>query len=147
MAEQYEKMKAFRNRDDHRFMSYLGIKVTDVREGYARGELVIKEIHENMIGSVHGGCILSLADSVCGAAASSYGLKMTTISSDFHFLLPAIGIKKLIAIAKVIKRGKKIVVCDVEVCDENDKLIGKGTFPFYNLGTPFLEDEIKKDER
>ena len=37
-----------------------------------------------------------------GAAAASYGTKMTTVSSDFHYLSPAMGTEKLYGEAKAI---------------------------------------------
>lgn len=40
----------------------------------------------NPIGTVHGGCLFTLADAVCGIAASSLGGICTTVNSNIQFL-------------------------------------------------------------
>jgi len=115
------------------FLRLVGINITEMKYGYAVGEIILQEHHQNLIGSVHGGCIFSLADSVSGAAAMSYGNPATTLSSDFHFLSPAITCTKLTATASEIKRGKTINVFDVEVRDEKETLLARGTFSYFNL--------------
>lgn len=116
------------------FMALLGIKITDMAEGYAAGEIILGRQHKNLIGTAHGGCIFSLADSVVGAAAVSLGNRSTTVTTDFHYLAPALNNEKLTAEATLIKNGKTIVVFDVAVRDEQNKLLAKGTFTYFNLG-------------
>lgn len=135
-----EDYMAYRN-NHNEYAAFLGIRTTEMKEGYARGELVVRREFENAIGSVHGGCLFSLADTVGGSAAASYGLRTTTLSSDFHYLSPGIGQKKLYAEAKEIKRGKKISVYDVEITGEDGKLLAKGTFTFFNLGLPLIPEK------
>jgi len=122
------------------FNDHIGIQMTGLGEGYADGELEVRDYHKNFIGSVHGGCLFSLADSIGGLAAAGRGYRMTTVSGEFHFLRPAIDSRKLLCTAKELKYGKKIAVYDVEISDENSRLIAKGTFSYFNLGTPLLDD-------
>lgn len=133
----YEEIMEYRNQHNQ-FAAFLGIRTTEIGQGKARGEMEIRPDMVNPINSVHGGCIFSLADTIGGAAAASYGTKMTTISSDMHYLLPAMDVKKLYAEANIIKHGKKICVCDVGIYDSNRTLIAKGTFSYYNLGMPLI---------
>ena len=133
-----KEIMEYRNRNNS-FSKYLGIRTTEMEPGFARGEMPVKPEFENAVGSVHGGCIFTLADTIGGAAAASHGNRMTTVSSDFHYLSPAIGTSKLYAVAKEIKHGKTISVYDVEILDDREKLIAKGTFSYFNLGTPILE--------
>lgn len=127
----------YRNQNN-KFCGYLGIHTTEMETGFAKGEMPVNEHFENAVGSVHGGCIFSLADTIGGSAAASYGNKMTTISSDFHYLTAAMNTRKLFATAKEIKHGKTICVIDVEVFDDKEKRIAKGTFSYFNLGTPII---------
>lgn len=122
-----------KNFRESNFSLMLGIEFTDVSEGFATGELEIREDHMNVIGSVHGGCLFSLADTIAGVAAASHGDKLTTSSGNFHFLSPALDCRKLIAEAKEIKNGRRTSVCDVDIKNENGKLLAKGTFSFYKL--------------
>lgn len=130
-----EKIKNLRNNSD--FSKLLGIKITELKEGYAVGEMHCKNDLYNVINSIHGGAIFSLADSITGACANSHGIKMTTSSANFNYLSPAIECKKLICIAKEIKFGKNLCIYDAEVKDENGKLIAKGTFTYFNLKIPY----------
>lgn len=116
------------------FASDIGIKMLSISEGYAKAEINIEKKHLNPGNSVHGGCIFSLADTVGGAAAWSRGNYVVTSSSNINYLNPAIESKRLIGIAKEIKFGKKILVYDVEIWDEKDRLIAKVTNTYYNLG-------------
>lgn len=122
------------------FNGHIGIALLEAREGYAKGEMVIEHTHYNRIGSVHGGATFTLADTVAGTCASSFGSLMTTVSANMNYLSPAMGVKKLVGKAKAIKRGKNIVVVSIEIEDENNRLIAQGTFTFYNLNKPL--DEI-----
>lgn len=135
----YERILKHRN-EVNRYASFMGIVTTEIKEGYAKGELIIRPEHENAVGTVHGGAIFSLADTAAGAAAASYGTRMTTVSSDFHYLSPAMGTDKLCAEAKGIKCGKKLLVFEVEVTSTEGKLIAKGTFTYFNLQVPLFED-------
>ena len=112
-----EEIMKYRN-ENNSFGTFLGIVTTEMAPGYAKGELHLTENHINTVGSVHGGAIFALADTVGGSAAASHGTRTTTVSGDFHYLSAAIGSKKLIGIAKEIKYGKRIRVYDVEIRDE-----------------------------
>ena len=131
-----EEIIKFRNNG---FTSYLGIQITDLNDGYAKGEMPILDHHENPMHSVHGGCLFSLADTVAGTAAAAGGTFMSTISGDFHYLSPAVKVEKLIAVATEKKRGKKIAVYNIEIFNEQEELLAIGTFSFFNLDIPLNE--------
>ncbi len=133
-----EEILKYRN-ENNAFAQYIGIHTQELELGYAKAQLILKPYHRNSVGSVHGGCIFALADTVGGAAASSHGTRITTISADFHYLSAALESKELIGTAREIKFGKKIRTYDVEITDETGKLIAKGIFSYYNLGTPWVE--------
>lgn len=139
--ENFEKLMEYRSKNNE-FANSLGIKTVEMRTGYARGEMAVRPEFENSVGSVHGGCYFTLADTIGGAAAASYNRKMTTIDSNFHFLSPRIGIEKLCAEAVEIKHGRTISVYDVAVTDEKGKMLAKGTFSYYNLGTLIIEEQV-----
>lgn len=138
-----EQIMEYRNKNNS-FAILLGIKTVELKAGYARGELEVRKEFENAIHSVHGGCLFTLADTIGGAAAASYGYRMTTVSSDFHYLSAAINVKKLVAEAKEIKHGKNISVYDVEVKDEAGALFAKGVFSYFNLGDELILNESEK---
>lgn len=128
----YQELLQKRNQSGT-FNDMLGIRTTDISEGYARTEMLIESKHHNINGSVHGGCIFSLADATAGSAAYSHGDTMTTLSGNINFLRPAIGVRKLIGKAREVKHGNAVSVIDVEISDEVNFLIAKCTFTFFNI--------------
>ena len=50
------------------FSDFLGLKITHVSPERAEGELVVRAEHDNSDGILHGGAIMSLADTLGGAA-------------------------------------------------------------------------------
>ncbi len=91
-------------------------------------------------GLVQGGILSAIADT---AAVYTFfpdlddGATMTSIEFKVNFLRPAVpGNGALMARARVIQRGRKIGVCDVEVT-QSDAVVLKGlfTYMFYDRDT------------
>lgn len=135
----YEELINVRN-EKNNFAKENGIYTTEISEGYAKAEIELVDKHQNYIGSVHGGCIFTLADTVAGAAASSHGDYMTTISGSINYLSPAMNTNKLIAEAREIKKGKKICVYDVDIMNDTNEVLAKGSFSYFNLGKKIKEN-------
>ena len=55
-----------------RLSRHLGIELLDVSTGTARARLEIDDMHRNSLGTVHGGTIFALADTVFAAASNSH---------------------------------------------------------------------------
>ncbi|MDO5146627.1 MAG: PaaI family thioesterase [Eubacteriales bacterium] len=135
--EFYKKLLDYRQQEGLA-TSHMGIRVTDAAPGWARGEMNFEKYHLNPIGSVHGGVIFFLADSVGGTAACTRGSVVTTSNGMIHYLKPAINPKKLIAEAEEIKAGKNILIYDVYIRTEDDTLIAKATMEYYSMHKSIL---------
>lgn len=129
----FQALIAYRNSGINSFASYIGIEITDISLGSAQGEIVLEEHHGNPIGSIHGGCLFALADSVGGAAAVSRRRPVTTLNSSISYVTAAIGKKKLVGRATEIKAGRKTCVYRVDIFDENDKLLVTSTMTYFYL--------------
>ncbi|WP_405321381.1 PaaI family thioesterase [Frisingicoccus sp.] len=115
------------------FGKFIGTHFLERSAGYCKARLDIKPEHMNPIGTVHGGCLFTLADAVCGMAASSEGSVCTTVDSHIQFLNGAFWPKYLIAEAKPKKIGRKIRNFLVEITDDKGTLICTADFIFYSL--------------
>ena len=131
----FEKLKSFRNINNN-FAKLLGIELTELSNGYAKATMKVTTEFLNPIGSLHGGCLYTIADTVGGAAASSYGIYVTTIDGNFHYLRAGINTKEIHATATEIKKGKKISVYSISVKDQDDVELAVGIFSFMSLGKP-----------
>ena len=67
----YEKLIDYRNRQG--MAPQIGAQMTKITEGHAWAELTVQPNQQNLIGSVHGGILMTFADVVAAAAAWSYG--------------------------------------------------------------------------
>ena len=104
------------------FIKHNGIKVNKLDFREAIVEYDVKESGLNPYNMVHGGMILSLADTACGILSCMSGRASVTTSSTINYINAA-KCKKLYAKAKVLKEGKKIGYYEASVYDENNTLI------------------------
>lgn len=129
----FEALKQYRNRANA-FANYIGFQIDKLDEGYAEGRMKLSKEHRNPIGSVHGGCLYTCADVAGGTAASTYGDRVTTLDSTIQYLRPGLlDSTELIATGKVLKRGRRAIVSQIEIKDQNGKLLCTGTFTFMVL--------------
>ena len=114
-----------------------GVKTEDVSEGYAKCTLDLDSKHFNIINTVHGGALYTLMDSTAGACATSYGFRVTTVSSSVQFLNAVKEPIQLICIARTAKQGNRIIVVNTVVEDITGHIYCKGVYTFMNLKAPF----------
>ncbi|HIX63498.1 MAG TPA: PaaI family thioesterase [Candidatus Mediterraneibacter colneyensis] len=128
----YERLCRIRN-EQNAFGNLVGVRIVEIREGYARSELEVRRELSNPIGSLHGGVYFTMADITGGSAAVAYGEQVTTVDADIRYLRPGIGIKKVICEAEEIKKGKQLFVYRVDLKDEKGTLLSAGTFTYMSL--------------
>ena len=105
----------------------LGMKVMEIKEGQSKIQMPFKQGLTHPYRIVHGGAIASLADSSVAMALISLVEprdRITTIEFKINFLAP-VSKGDLEAHAKIIYKGSKTAVGDVEVKNEEGKLIAK----------------------
>lgn len=135
----YKKLTELRNKTNP-FAGYLNIKITNISEGAATAEMPITENCLNPGGSVHGGCLYTLADVAGGSAASSCGRQIVTADSSFYFLKAGLNTKHLTGKAREIKRGKRLMIYDVTIYDDQNQLLAEGTFTYAPLDIPIFSE-------
>lgn len=104
----------------------LGLKVIEVFKGSASISMKLKEELLNPSKAPHGGAILSLADHACGTAAMTLGPCVGGQFSVNFISSPKIG-EDIVAKAWVVHNGRKTRIIEVEVKDQDDRLVAKGT--------------------
>lgn len=127
-------------KEEGRFIDLVGLELLDIRMGYAKGIIHVNKMHTNPMGSVHGGCIYTMADTMAGMAASTHGESVVTTSSSINFLAPAVDTATIVVEAIEVRYGRKVSVYEVKAYNDHDEILAVGTFQFYNTGIPI--DEI-----
>jgi acyl-CoA thioesterase len=105
----------------------LGLDVTEIKEGESTIQMLFKQELTHPYGFVHGGAIASLADSAVAMALVSLVEpkdRIAAIEFKINFFAP-VSKGELKAHAKIIHKGSKIAVGDVEVVNEERKLVAK----------------------
>jgi acyl-CoA thioesterase len=137
----YEKLKQFRNESDG-FINDLGLIITKIDNGSAQGKIKMTKKHGNPIGSIHGGCLFSIADTLGGVAATSKGRIVTTVDGDIHYLNAAFVGDELFAEAKEIKTGKTLAVMYVKIYNQDKKLLTTSTMTYYYMSKEMDTEEL-----
>ena len=109
------------------FAQNLGIKIVKLKPGYAELSLAYQKRITQPYGFMHGGAIAALADTA--AATSIHTLlepedKMVSIEMKVNYIAPVTK-GKIVAGAKVIHKGRKTAVTDVDIKDSEGKLCAK----------------------
>jgi acyl-CoA thioesterase len=114
-------VQAFFNKADA-FASHNGMTLTEVREGYAKAEMLLQPYHMNGAGTVHGGALFTLADFAFAAASNSRGLLALSINSSISIFK---GAKegRLIAEAREASHSPKLASFEVSVRNEAGQLM------------------------
>lgn len=114
------------------FVDYCGITLTENSDGSFIGTVDLEKKHLNANNVVHGGMLLTLADTT-GRYNCKRVLKMpVTINSDFHFFKNT-GSGRITCTTTILHAGKKLATIKVHIYDEKNTLLCEGTFTYYDV--------------
>ncbi|OEJ13694.1 thioesterase [Brachyspira hampsonii] len=123
--EIFERIKKrFESQD---FLSFVGMKLEHVEKGKAVISCENKKEFSQYLGYMHGGMVSAIADTAGGHAAATMleeGYKTVTSELKIHFLKPVVS-KKVIATGEVISAGKKLIIVEAVLRDEEDNMLAK----------------------
>ena len=112
-------------KDDLFATKLLGAKIIDAHDDYAKCSFDVEKNHQNAKGIIMGGAIFTLADFTFAVATNQHEeYYIVSTTANISYFRPGLG-KKIYSEAIKIKDGKTICFYDVNVYDENDKLIAK----------------------
>jgi acyl-CoA thioesterase len=101
----------------------LGMRVLEVRPGYARLAMKVREDMVNGHQLCHGGLIFTLADSAFAFACNTYDLVTVAAAATVEFLLSAHLGDELTAIAEERSRSKRTGIYDVAVSNQRGECV------------------------
>lgn len=133
MSKDHTEQILRKRMEENRYVQLLGLELLELREGYARGRIPYKKELVNPYGSVHGGCLYSLADIVAGNAACMSGYYVTTVSGTLNYLRPAAGTEYVTCEAAALHLGSHLAVFEVKLTDDKGNLLDSGEFSFFLL--------------
>jgi len=97
----------------------LGMEITKVERGRVVFELVADEIHENPMGTMHGGIVATLVDSAMGCAVASMlpaDTTYTTLELKTNYVRPIVQTTgRIRAIGSVVHIGGRVATTEAQV--------------------------------
>jgi acyl-CoA thioesterase len=111
-----------------------GMRLLELRPGFARTALTIEDRHLNNLGTVHGGAIFTLAAFAFGVVAKSGGKVAVGTNTSLSFVKAARR-GMLYAEATEVARSRRISTCTVRVTNDAGELIA------LFQGTAYIKDE------
>lgn len=111
-----------------------GYAIEDIKKDYCNLSLDYSEAITNgqkSKGTIHGGVVAALVDTAAAFALSTgFDGQMSFATVDLHINFLHRAQSKVYAHAKVIRKGSRLNVCDVDVLDENGKHVAKASVNF-----------------
>ncbi len=119
-------VKALMLRD--RVARTIGVRLAEVRDGYARTTLTLRPRHLNGVGIAPGGAVFTLADLAFAACCNSHGVVAVALDVTITFVR-GLATGTLTAEAREISVSRRVSVCDIRVTDATGALVAafKGT--------------------
>ncbi|MCH8070667.1 MAG: PaaI family thioesterase [Proteobacteria bacterium] len=112
------------------YLAFLGFKLSEWKEGFARMEMTVRPEHRNTVGYLHGGVIASLLD-IAGAVSGSFGVSekfvSVTINLNCNYLSPHRA-ASVVAEGELIRASKSLFFAQAKLYDpENSRLCATAT--------------------
>jgi uncharacterized protein (TIGR00369 family) len=108
------------------FGSLLGIRLTETLPDLVKAEIDVRDDLCTVPGIMHGGAMMAFADQL-GAVGTSLNLApgsgTTTIESKTNFFAPGVAGNTVYAECTPLHRGKRTMVWQTRVTDENGRLL------------------------
>lgn len=111
------------------FSQWLKIKIVEVREGYSKIAIELREEMVNGFNVIHGGIIFSFADSAFAFACNNRNILSVALDVSISFNKAAKPGDTLIAEAKEIHNGKSTGLYIINITNQNNEHVAlfKGT--------------------
>jgi uncharacterized protein (TIGR00369 family) len=106
------------------FIERNDIYLTDIGKGHVQGEIEFRKDLLNPTGIIHGGVIVTLADTIAivGCGYLYEALNISTVNMNVSFLKP-VKSGRVVARSRVISQGTYLSLWQVDAFNENEELI------------------------
>jgi acyl-CoA thioesterase len=103
-----------------RFSQWLGIEIVEIKEGYSKIKMTIREEMVNGFGIIHGGIAFSLADSAFAFACNNRNVLSVALDTSINFIKPVHTGDVLVAEAKELHNGKSTGLYHIAIRNQKD---------------------------
>ena len=108
-----------------RFSQWLGIEVLEIKEGFSKIKMTIREEMVNGFGIVHGGITFSLADSAFAFACNNRNQLSVALDTSINFIKPVHVGDELTAVATEVHNGKSTGLYHIEIFNQKNHIVAQ----------------------
>jgi acyl-CoA thioesterase len=101
----------------------LGIRIVEVRPGYAKLSMLVRSDMVNGHRICHGGMVFTLADSSFAFACNSYNESTVAAAASIDFLAPSFEGDELTAVASELWRSRRNGIYEITVTNQKGERI------------------------
>lgn len=105
------------------FSQWLGIQIIEIKEGYCKLQMTVRQEMLNGHGIAHGGISYSFADSALAFASNSQGQKAVSIETSISHLKPLLENEIIIAETKEESCSNKLGIYTIKVYKASDSAV------------------------
>lgn len=116
-----------------------GMKLEDVRPGFARLRMAVRRDMLNSHGMCHGGVVFALADSAFAVACNTYNVATVAASASIDFLAPTHLHDELVAEARELWRTKRSGIYEISVSNQRGEPIALFRGRSHCIGGPIVK--------
>lgn len=109
--------------DNDAFSQWLGIEVIDIKPGFAKLEMEVRNEMVNGFNVSHGGIAFSLADSALAFASNSYGRVAVAMENNISFMKKVTAGDILTAETDELSIGRRIAVYNIDVSNQDNEQV------------------------
>lgn len=106
-----------------RFSQWLGIEILEIKEGFSKIKMTIREEMVNGFGIIHGGVTFSFADSAFAFACNNRNQLSVALDTSINFIKPVHVGDLLTAEARELHPGKSTGLYQVEIYNQHNHLV------------------------
>lgn len=106
-----------------KFSQWLGIKVLEIKEGYSKIQMVVRDEMVNGFGIAHGGIAFSFADSAFAFACNNRNNLSVALDTSINFTKPVNVGDTLTAEAIEIHNGRSTGLYLITISNQNDEQV------------------------
>ena len=125
--------------DKDLFSQWLGIQILEIKEGYSKLQMVVRQEMINGFDIVHGGIAFSLADSAFAFACNNRNNLSVALDTSINFIKAVVPGDVLTAEAKELHNGTSTGLYHITIFNQDNKdvAIFKGTC--FRIGKKLIE--------
>jgi acyl-CoA thioesterase len=108
---------------DDAFSRWLGIEVIEIKPGYAKLKMKVRQEMVNGFNVSHGGIAFSLADSALAFASNSYGRVAVAMENNISFIKKVVAGDILTAETEELSIGRRIGVYNISITNQKKEQV------------------------